>query len=85
MGEGKYNFFTHNGDDNKIFDVIDNFASARLRNNQSSHTPGASNDLTQDDIDKAYDQLRFSMQSIPGIASDVNNYHIYPHISQSHV
>lgn len=65
MGEGKYNFFTHNGDDNKIFDVIDNFASARLRNNQSSRTPGASNDLTQDDIDKAYDQLRFSMQSTP--------------------
>lgn len=85
MGEGKYNFFTHNGDDNKIFDVIDNFASARLRNNQSSQTPGASNDLTQDDIDKAYDQLRFSMQSIPGIASDVNNYHIYPRISRSHV
>lgn len=66
MGEGKYNFFTQNGDDNKIFDVIDNFASARLRRNQGSHAAAASNELTDDDIERAYDQLRFSLQLTSG-------------------
>ena len=66
MGEGKYNFFTHNGDDNKIFDVIDNFASARLRRHQNNRSPAASSELTEDDIERAYDQLRFSLQPISG-------------------
>ena len=67
MGEGKYNFFTHNGEDNKIFDVVDNFASARLRRGRDTRSPAASNELTDDDIERAYDQLRFSLQAIPGI------------------
>lgn len=67
MGEGKFNFFTHNGDDNKIFDVIDNFASARLRRRQDTHSPTASHELSEDDIERAYDQLRFSLQPISGI------------------
>lgn len=66
MGEGKYNFFTQNGDDNKIFDVIDNFASARLRRNQGSHAAAASSELTDDDVERAYDQLRFSLQLTSG-------------------
>ncbi|KAL9989646.1 hypothetical protein ACROYT_G004213 [Oculina patagonica] len=72
MGEGKYNFFTHNGDDNKIFDVIDNFASARLRRRQDSRSPAASSELTEDDIERAYDQLRFSLQpiSVPSMNRD---------------
>lgn len=85
MGEGKFIFFTHNGDDNKIFDVIDNFASARLRRNQGSHTPGASSELTQDDIDRAYDQLRFSLQptSVPPFHRDVPTRNINQSASQS--
>lgn len=67
MGEGKFNFFTHNGDDNKIFDVIDNFASARLRRRQDTRSPTASHELSEDDIERAYDQLRFSLQPISGI------------------
>ncbi|KAJ7383336.1 hypothetical protein OS493_028884 [Desmophyllum pertusum] len=72
MGEGKFNFFTHNGDDNKIFDVIDNFASARLRRRQDTHSPTASHELTEDDIERAYDQLRFSLQpiSVPSVNRD---------------
>lgn len=71
MGEGKYNFFTQNGDDNKIFDVIDNFASARLRRNQGSHAPAASSELTDDDIERAYDQLRFSLQLTSGMYLEI--------------
>lgn len=71
MGEGKYNFFTQNGDDNKIFDVIDNFASARLRRNQGSHAAAASNELTDDDIERAYDQLRFSLQLTSGMYLEI--------------
>ena len=70
MGEGKYNFFTHNGDDNKIFDVIDSFASARLRRHQNNRSPAASSELTEDDIERAYDQLRFSLQPISGISCE---------------
>lgn len=70
MGEGKYNFFTHNGDDNKIFDVIDSFASARLRRRQDNRPPAASSELTEDDIERAYDQLRFSLQPISGISCE---------------
>lgn len=66
MGEGKYNFVTHSGDDNKIFDVIDNFTTARRRN-QGSHASAGSSELTQDDIERAYDQLRFSMQAFSGV------------------
>ena len=62
MGEGKYDFFTQNGDDNRIFDVIDSFASARLRRQPGVHSPAALNhNLTDDDIERAYDQLRFSV------------------------
>ena len=70
MGEGKYNFFTQNGDDNKIFDVIDNYASARLRRRPGGRSPAASNELTEDDIERAYDQLRFSLQPTSGISFD---------------
>lgn len=70
MGEGKYNFFTHNGDDNKIFDVIDSFASARLRRRQDNRPSAASSELTEDDIERAYDQLRFSLQPISGISCE---------------
>ena len=62
MGEGKYDFFTQNGDDNRIFDVIDSFASARLRRQQGVRSPAPLNhNLTDDDIERAYDQLRFSV------------------------
>ena len=70
MGEGKYNFATRNGDDNKIFDAIDSFASARVRRGRNFHSPTASNELTEDDIERAYDQLRFSLQNFPGIYDD---------------
>lgn len=66
MGEGKYNFVTCNGDDNKIFDVIDSFASARVRRGRDSRSQAASNELTEDDIERAYDQLRFSLQNFSG-------------------
>ena len=69
MGEGKYNFFTQNGEDNKIFDVIDNFASARLRRQQGIHSPAASHSqLTDDDIERAYDQLRFSVSMLSTVS-----------------
>ena len=73
MGEGKYNFFTQNGDDNKIFDVVDNFASARLRRNQgTARAPAApSSELTDDDIERAYDQLRFSLQLTSGMYLEI--------------
>ena len=67
MGEGKYNFFTQNGEDNKIFDCIDRLASARLMHRQSMER-SASTGLTEDDIDRAYDQLRFSVLPVTGMS-----------------
>lgn len=45
MGEGKFIFFIYNGDDNKIFDVIDNFVFVRLRRNQGFYIFGALSEL----------------------------------------
>lgn len=55
MGEGKYNFFIYNGDDNKIFDVIDSFVFVRFRRYQDNRFLVVLSELIEDDIERVYD------------------------------
>ena len=59
MGQGKYTFVTQPGEDNQIFDTIDGFASFRLAG-PNGHSTSAG--LTDEDLARAYDELRFSIQ-----------------------
>lgn len=62
MGQGMYAFLTVEGEDNRIFDAIDEYASARLQGNvhdgQRPHSTGSLND---EEMNRLYDQLRFSV------------------------
>lgn len=55
MGEGKYNFVIRNGDDNKIFDVIDSFVFVRVRRGRNFYFLIVLNELIEDDIERVYD------------------------------
>lgn len=57
MGEGKYSFYTLPGEDNRIFDTIDKFASQRLNARGGAALVANS----EEEMSRAYDQLRFSV------------------------
>lgn len=61
MGEGKYIFLTLPGEDNRIFDTIDAFASQRM--NARGGAPLVAN--SEEEMSRAYDQLRFSVLNFP--------------------
>ena len=57
MGEGKYAFFTYEGDDQNMFHVIDVFVSARLEAKSDLVSSRQKAEVTDDDILQAYDKL----------------------------
>lgn len=57
MGEGKYAFFTQEGEDEVIFKVIDIFVSARLESKADLTPARKREEVTDDDILLAYDKL----------------------------
>lgn len=58
MGEGKYTFYTLQGEDNRIFDTIDKYASQRLNAHRGTAHLVAN---SEEEMSRAYDQLRFSV------------------------
>lgn len=63
MGPGKYTFYTQPGEDNRIFDTIDKFATERLQAQSRAGAGVVAN--SEEDMSRAYDQLRFSVLNIP--------------------
>ncbi|KAK3727172.1 hypothetical protein QZH41_015188, partial [Actinostola sp. cb2023] len=70
MGEGKYTFYTLSGEDNRMFDTIDKFASQRLNARAGGGAGIVAN--SEEEMSTAYDQLRFSVLNIPAGPPDDN-------------
>ena len=85
MGQGIYTFITAQGEDNRLFDAIDEYASARIHGGsmQGGHRPASSGSLNDEEMNRLYDQLRFSVvipssKSFSHLASlyQQNNIHV---------
>jgi len=63
MGEGKYAFFTYEGDDQAMFNVIDIFVSARLEAKED--LAPSRQVVTDDDILQSYDKLHSCVLGSP--------------------
>ena len=63
MGEGKYAFFTYEGDDQAMFNVIDIFISARLEAKED--LAPSKQVVTDDDILQSYDKLHSCVLGSP--------------------
>lgn len=65
MGEGKYVFFTYEGEDESMFNVIDIFVSARLESKANLAPPKRKGEVTDDDILLAYNKLHSCVMGNP--------------------
>ncbi len=64
MGEGKYAFFTSDGEDEVMFNVIDVFVAARL-SLKANLAPNKQKQVTDDDILTAYDMHHACVLGVP--------------------
>eukprot|EP00794_Sanderia_malayensis_P017889 gene17889-19671_t len=76
MGEGKYAFFTNEGEDEVMFNVIDVFVTARLESKANLTRNKGNKDVTDDDILAAYDKHHAIVLGAPppDLFSDDNAY-----------
>ena len=65
MGEGKYAFFTFEGEDEVMFNVIDVFVTARLDSKANLATNKKKDEVTDDDILIAYDKHHSCVLGVP--------------------
>ena len=57
MGEGKFQFFTSEGEDDIMFNVVDVFVNARLNERANMNPKRKNNEITDEEVLAAYDRL----------------------------